>query len=40
MRVDNVIIPLLGLRPGPDLPSRVDAVSRFGDEVVGRAASS
>jgi len=34
--VDTAIIPVLGLGVGPDLHSRVDAVRRFGDEVIGR----
>jgi probable F420-dependent oxidoreductase len=32
--VGTAIIPLLGLGVGPDLQSRVDAVHRFGDEVI------
>jgi alkanesulfonate monooxygenase SsuD/methylene tetrahydromethanopterin reductase-like flavin-dependent oxidoreductase (luciferase family) len=34
--VDTAIIPVLGLGVGPDLQSRIDAVRRFGDEVIGR----
>lgn len=32
--VDTAIIPVLGLGVGPDLQSRLDAVHRFGDEVI------
>jgi probable F420-dependent oxidoreductase len=32
--VDTAIIPVLGLGVGPDLASRVDAVHRFGDEMI------
>jgi alkanesulfonate monooxygenase SsuD/methylene tetrahydromethanopterin reductase-like flavin-dependent oxidoreductase (luciferase family) len=35
--VDTAIIPLLGLGVGPDLQSRIDAVHRAGDELLGQA---
>ncbi|MGE0309706.1 MAG: hypothetical protein AB7Q27_28540, partial [Acidimicrobiia bacterium] len=34
--VDTAIIPVLGLGVGPDLASRIDAVHRFGDEMIER----
>jgi len=34
--VDAAIIPVLGLGVGPDVQSRIDAVHRFGDEVIHR----